>query len=152
MFQWAFAAFYGMKVVPESGKVAFFEKMEALRFAHAHLDAREVTESLRPEMGKNYFSFTTKMLNLLDDTTYPIYDSQVAIVFQRPFTLEETRLDHQCSIYQDILDTYRQLKMHPAIEMFRTHFNCPQLGYMKILDTIFWHLGKIMEDNAEGFP
>lgn len=152
LFQWVFIAFYGMRVVPERGKIAFFERMEELRNNHSNLNAREVTEGLTPLMGKNYFSFATKMLNLLDDTTYPIYDSQVATVFQRPFTPEESRLDHQCLIYQDVIDTYRQLKEHPAIELFKTHFNCPQLGYMKILDSIFWRLGRIMEDNAEEFP
>lgn len=152
LFQWAFIAFFGMRIVPESGRTAFFERMEALRDAHSDLNACEVTEGLRPAMGKYYFSFTTKMLNLLDDTNYPIYDKQVATVFQRPFTPGETRLEHQCLIYQDILDTYRQLEDHPAIKLFRNHFNCPQLGYMKILDTIFWRLGKILEDNAEEFP
>ena len=152
LFQWAFSAFYGMGVVSSEGEKAFFEKMESLRDAHSDLNAREITEGLKPEMGKNCFSFATKMLNLLDDTNYPIYDSQVAVVFQKPFTPEETRLDHQCLIYQDIIDTYKSLENHQAIALFRNRFNCPELGYMKVLDTIFWKLGRWMEDNAEEFP
>lgn len=152
LFQWAFVAFYGMRVVPEHGKLAFFERMEGLRNNHSDLNAREVTEGLAPLMCKNYFSFVTKMLNLLDDTSYPIYDSKVANVFQRPFAPDESHLDHQCLIYQDIIDTYRQLEEHPAIELFKTHFNCPQLGYMKILDSIFWRLGRMKEDNGDEFP
>ena len=29
---------------------------------------------------------------------------------------------------------------------------CPEMGYMKVLDTIFWKLGKDMEANYEMFP
>ena len=153
LFQWAFSSFYGMRIVPAEGKEAFFSKMESLRNNHLGLDARRLTEELMPFMGKNYFSFVTRMLNILDDTNYPIYDEHVGIVFQKPFTLDEdTRLDHQSSVYPDIIDTYRSLENHPIVEHFRNRFHCPEMGYMKVLDTIFWKLGCIMDQNYEMFP
>ena len=149
IFKWCFSSFYGMGIVSTEGKDAFFKKMEVLRNAHSRVDARALTEDLAKDMGKNYFSFVTKMLNLLDDESYPIFDRQVSIVFQKPFTPDETRLEHQVSIYEDIADTYKELRTHPVIEAFRNVFHCPEMGYMKVLDTIFWHLGGILEKEGE---
>ena len=145
-----FASFYGMRFVSAAGKHAFFQKMEQLRQHHDGLDPRLLTEELQPEMGKYHFSFVTKMLNLLDDETYPIYDSQIATVFQKPFTPDESRLDHQESIYRDVIDTYQSLLHHPVVEAFRTRFNCPDMGTMKVLDALFWRLGKILNREGEG--
>ena len=147
-FQRHFARFYGMRFVPAAGKNAFFQKMELLRNDHEGLGARLLTEELQPLMGQYHFSFTTKMLNLLDDETYPIYDSQIATVFQTPFLPDETRLDHQEAIYRDVTDTYQSLRQHPVIDAFRTRFNCPEMGTMKVLDAIFWRLGKILGQDA----
>ena len=152
LFQWAFSAFYGMGIVPVEGKAAFFSKMESLRNTYTGVGARQLTEELRPAMGKSYFSFATKMLNLLDDAEYPIYDRMVGLVFQKPFNPDETRLDHQHSIYLDIIDTYRSLKDHPIVGSFRKRFNCQGIGYMKILDSVFWKLGSKMDQNWEMFP
>ena len=142
-----FSSFYGMRFVPADAKAVFFAKMDELRERHAGINARQLTEALQEEMGKEYFSFTTKMLNLLDDESYPIY-SQVGTVFQRPFFPGETRLDYQATVNQDILDTYRELLNHPIIEAFRTRFNCPDIGYMKILDAIFWRLGAMLDEEG----
>lgn len=152
LFQWTFSAFYGMGIVPAESREAFFSKMESLRNTNTVIDARQLTEELRPAMGKSYFSFATKMLNLLDDTGYPIYDRMVGLVFQKPFNPDETRLDHQHSIYLDIIDTYRSLKDHPIVGRFRKRFNCQEIGYMKILDSVFWKLGSMMDQNHEMFP
>ena len=139
VFKWCFSSFYGMGIVSSEGKDAFFQKMEVLRNAHSKVDVWAVTEDLTRDMGKKYFSFITKMLNMVDDESYPVYDSQVGLVFQKPFTPDESRLDHQTSIYKDICDTYKELRTHPAIESFKNEFHCPEMGYMKVLDTIFWH-------------
>ena len=147
-FRRRFSSFYVMRFVPADAKNVFFAQMDELRERHINLDAKRLTEELQIGMGRYYFSFTTKMLNLLDDKVYPIYDSQVGVVFQRPITPDESRLDHQAAVYQDILDTYRELENHPVIEAFRTRFNCPDLGYMKILDALFWRLGKLLDENG----
>ncbi len=151
-FQWSFSSFYGMGIVPFEAKDAFFSKMESLRGGSDRLDPRTITEELQPAMGKNNFSFVTKMLNLLSDTEYPIYDKYVGVVFQKPFTPEEKRLDHQESVYMDIIDTYRSLENHLVIEAFQSRHGCFGMGYMKVLDSIFWKLGKDMENNHEMFP
>ena len=149
VFKWCFSSFYGMGIVPAEGKEAFYNKMEGLRNAHTGLNARAVTDELAKAMGKNYFSFVTKMLNMVDDESYPIYDRQVGIVFQKPFTPDETRLDHQASVYKDVCDTYRELRTHPVIEVFKNEFHCPGMGYMKVLETIFWHIGGILDKEGE---
>ena len=152
LFQWSFSSFYGMGIVSSEAKEAFFRKMESLRGCFAGQDARRITEDLRPAMGKSNFSFVTKMLNLLSDTEYPIFDKNVAAFFQKPFGPDETRLDHQESVYQDIIDTYKSLEHHPVIGDFRIRFGCQEMGCMKVLDTIFWKLGKDMEAKYEMFP
>ena len=149
LFKWAFTSFYGMGIVPSEGKEAFFSKMESLKNCNNDLDASQLTQGLKQEMGKNYFSFVTKMLNLVDDNKFPIYDSQIALVFQKPFTPAETRLDHQSSIYRDVIDTYCSIKSHPVIARFRNLYGCPGMGYMKVLDALFWKLGGIMDQNYE---
>ena len=152
-FQRRFARFYGMRFVPAAGKNAFFQKMELLRNNHEGLDARLLTEELQPVMGQYHFSFATKMLNLLDDEVYPIYDSQIAVVFQLPYSPDETRLDHQEAIYRDVTDTYVSLKQHPVIDAFRTRFNCPEMGTMKVLDALYWRMGKFLDqDGLELLP
>ena len=152
-FRRRYSSFFVMRFVPAYAKNVYFARMDELRGHHTNLNARQLTEELQVGMGNYYFSFTTKMLNLLDDRAYPIYDSQVGTVFQRGFTPDESRLDHQEAIYQDILDTYWELENHPVIEAFRARFNCPDLGYMKILDAIFWRLGKMLnEDGLELTP
>ena len=148
LFRWGFSAFYGMsRVVTLGAQEAFFNRFDDLRETHIQLDPRAITEELHNSMGKYYFSFVTKMLNMFDDEAFPIFDSQVSAVFEKPLQRGETRLAHQNSIYQDIRDTYLSLESHAIIKEFRERFNCPDVGYMKILDTLFWRIGKtLLED------
>ena len=147
-FRRSFAYFYGMRYVSTAAKNAFFQKMDELRNNRANLSARQITENLSRAMGRNEFSFVTKMLNMLDDETYPIYDSQVGVVFQKPFLPDETRLDHQASVYGDIVDTYQALRQHEIIDAFRETYHCPSIGSFKVLDAIFWRLGKILDQDG----
>ncbi len=140
VFKWAFSAFYGMSRVPVERHSVFFDKMETLRDNHAQADARQITVELQPALGKNYFSFVTKMLNIVDDATFPIYDSQVSVVFARCLPAEG--IDHKSAIHTDITDTYAELASRCIINEFRERYNCPDVGHMKILDTIFWSIGK----------
>lgn len=79
---------------------------------------------------------------------HPIFNDQINLVFQRPFTPDETEWDHQIAIHIDRTDTYMVLLQHPIIDAFRTHFNCPDIEYYEILDIIFWRLGTLLD--AEG--
>lgn len=125
------------------------------------MDARFLADQLAFGNWDNYFAFATKVLNLLDEENFPLYDNHVGCVFQKPFAPVDGKdldypgkdmLDYQESVYQDILDTYRELENHPIIEVFRARFNCPDLGYMKILDAIFWRLGLLLDENFEQTP
>ena len=51
---------------------------------------------------------------------HPIFNDQINLVFQRPFTPDETEWD----------------------------YNCPDIEYYDILDIIFWRLGTLLD--AEG--
>lgn len=145
LFQWVFSSFYRMGMVSIENRKSFFARMESLRDKHSSLDAKHVTEELRTSLGKELFSFATKMINLLDDESYPIYDKHVAIVFQKPFRPDETALGHKASVYEDIIDTYKELRSHSIISDFKTTFHCPEMGYMKVLDALFWHLGHVLD-------
>ena len=149
LLQWAFSAFYGMTRVSPDKRFPLFQKMAEIKINSNDLDAKEITESLRLSMEKNYFSFVTKMLNLVDDEKYPIYDSHVAAIFEKPHVRGEDRLSHQMSVYQDIIELYKNLRDHTVISRFRAQFNCPDMGYMKILDSIFWVIGRNLLESDE---
>lgn len=79
----------------------------------------------------------------------PIINSEVLYVFWQPFEPDESQLDHQIREYIDRTDTYYQLKNHPIIEAFRSHFDCPEdLEYYEILDILFWRLGTLLSQIA----
>lgn len=99
-----------MRFVPSYAKNVLFAKMDELRDHHTNLNAWQLTEELQTGKGNYYFSFSTKMLNLLENRVYSIYDSQLGTVFQGGFIPDESCLDYQETIYQDILDTYRNLE------------------------------------------
>lgn len=144
LFQWVFSAFYGMPYISRHKRPPFFEKMQEINDNCDDLNAQEITENLAPLMGKKYFSFVTKMLNLIDDEKYPIYDSNVGLVFEKKH--KPCGKNYQMSVYQDIIDTYNQLKDKPIVDEFKSYFSCPDIGYMKILDSIFWIIGKDMKN------
>ena len=139
-FQRSFCYFYGMRVVSRARRIPFFQRMEQLKHERPlDVDAQTITSELRPAMGKNYFSFVTKMLDMLEDETYPIYDSNVCKVFRG---IALYGLENQSEVYTDILDTYRYLRNHEVLNRFRQVIDCNNVGYMKILDAIFLIIGK----------
>ena len=84
---------------------------------------------------------------------HPFFNDQVNLVFQRPFTSDETEIDHQIAIHIDRTDTYMVLRQHPILEAFRSHFNCPDLEDYEILDLVFWRLGTMLDaDGLESSP
>ena len=94
------------------------------------------------------FSKAPKTIIAPSHKLHPIFDSLVELVFQRPFTPGETETDHQIEVHTDRTDTYMELRDHPIINAFRTHFNRPDFEYYEILDLIFWRLGAMLD--AEG--
>lgn len=139
-FQRRFSYFYGMRVVSRNHRIPFFQRMEALKHERPlNVETHTITRDLRPTMGKNYFSFVTKMLNMLEDDKYPIYDSNVCKVFRgRALYGIET----QSEVYSDIIDTYQHLRNHEILNKYRQEIDCNGVGYMKILDSIIFEIGR----------
>ena len=108
------------------------------------------------------FSFTTKMLNLEDDEYYPIYDRMVALVFGFPINClgykkykensEKEKL--YAEWYDHIKNVYEKLENEPVVidivNKFKTIFDC-DLHYMRIIDIIFWQLGKAIDKKRYPF-
>lgn len=141
-FQNQFTRFYVLYHMPTVVRPFFYEFFEAHRNLINNMTARAITEELREPLGKNYFSYVTKMLNMINDEVYPIYDRNVERIFHRPCGLYG--LDYKEIIYQDIADTYSDIIHSPLsifIESFRQRFNANGIGNMKVLDAIFWVLG-----------
>ncbi len=130
---------------------------KTLRVAHT-MDVRFLADQFGFGTDNNFFDFASKVLNLLDDESFPVYNRQIALVFDKPFTTPNDNdidypgkdiLDHQEAIYQDVVETYRDLQNHQIINDFRKEFNCPDFSFVKILDIVFTELGKLLD--KEGY-
>ena len=142
-FQKQFGYFYGVQRMSREAKTAYFTRFEQLKETDGPIDVRELTEEMAPALGKRQFSFCSKMANLIEDDTYPIYDRYVATVFHRPGL--GYGMDYKTHLYQDLCDTYRSLKNHPLVAAFRERFHAEDMGYMKVLDALFWFVGNSIE-------
>ena len=139
-FQRQFSYFYGLNQrIKREIRPLFYRKMEEIKNTHEPIDVRSLTEELSQVLGKNHFSFCSKMANLINDEKYPIYDSQVAKVFHRKGLGYD--LDYKTNLYADVKDTYESLKDSPVITAFQDKFNAHEMGYMKVLDALFWVIG-----------
>lgn len=95
------------------------------------------------------FSFTTKMLNMIDEQM-PIYDSEVAKTFGfiRPYTPSfDKKLDIYLNQYEVIKDAYLEiLNKHllPKTNIcFDEKFKEYKINEIKKLEFIFWSAGKL---------
>lgn len=80
------------------------------------------------------------MLRIVNDVKNPIYDSNVEKVFRAKNHLRGKA--YKETLYVDINDTYLSLINHPIVAEFRKRFNAEDIGVMKILDAIFWVIGR----------
>ena len=117
-FKLIFGQFYAMGAlfVTKNFIEDFYDKMDAIRNRKrtANLDPTKIALELCNEETGFQFSFVTKMLNLENDTLYPIYDSMVALMFN--FNLNELvgkNHSEKASIYnkwyKEIITTYNDL-------------------------------------------
>ncbi len=140
-FQRLYSYFYGLnRALSVQQKAAYFSRLERMKDTDYQINVRALTEELRPSLGKYHFSFCSKMANIVDDELYPIYDRNVRRVFHRANLGHG--LDYWENIYQDITDTYQCLMNHPVIKCFENRFNSHGMGYMKVLDALFWVIGR----------
>lgn len=82
-------------------------------------------------------SFVSKLMNFVDESKYPIFDSGIraAFGFIIPVGREE-KLVYYPQMYKTIIEGYDHLSSHPSIDKFRSEFNCPSLSNYRVLDII----------------
>lgn len=151
-----FRRFYAMRFVQPHFVTSFFTKMEEIRNGNNNVDydAVDVTWEVCGQDTKQ-FSFITKMLNLYDDTRYPIYDNmvgRVCLLFYNIYDTEDLRKKQFEYWYKRIKEVYITLfdKEHiedstKIIHIFRDVFRCPakeDLTDQRIVDIILWQLGE----------
>jgi hypothetical protein len=156
-FQFLYRSFYRLDNAGLTAefKAAYFKILEEERSGIAP-DIKALLVKLRCFLNKRnqenvQFSFATKLANTIN-TSYPIYDSEVASVFgysrppEKVFHLKVAKyliqFEHIREAYETIL--HEEL-LAPAIELFDAKFNDHKLSEMKRLDFIFWSTGKLMK-------
>jgi len=156
-----FSRFYAMTPLFASKDFIeiFYKKMDEIREMESvdGLDAVEIASELydatyeknNDAKRKNFqFSFVTKMLNLADDTKYPIYDSMVASMCglkALPTDLEDKKNTYG-EWYKKIVDIYNGLlkeeKTLQVLARFKKMFHCNDMSDFRALDIIIWEMGK----------
>lgn len=152
-FEKAFSKFYAMgRFVSKDFIKNYYTVLNELRDITEY-DVRRLTEKLMSGE-KIQFSFTTKMLNIMNDEKYPIYDSYVARAFglypADSGNMDE-KIDRYILNYNIITETYENLLVHYQyiISDFRQVFKCSKsdLSDMRIIDIIIWQLGEKIINN-----
>lgn len=156
VFQFVYRSFYRLDnagLTPEF-KTAYFELLQQYRSEHSIDPVDIVNELYRYERRKGehsiQFSFTTKLINMIEPT-YPIYDSEVARVFQFSTYYikdKEKKLARYLEQQNIIIQTYNQIieenLLEKPIVQLDTRFKNYKLPLTKKLDFIFWAYGKIL--------
>ena len=114
----------------------------------------EKNKEEKTEKGKigveNRFSYITKMLNLIDDKQYPIYDQYVAkaLALRRHYSQTKevkNRYSGYLNCYNEIKRIYLELLReytNGPIRVFKKMFDCPNHSSERVLDVIIWEIGK----------
>lgn len=150
-FRESFYNFYGIgRFVSKQFANDFYNKLVEVRNFEEY-DARKLVAELKDvENGKLQFSFITKLLNIMDDSKYPIYDSYVAKAFGLNYIQKDTdeeRIEQYIYYYTLITKTYEALltKHQDKITQFKEVFkNSTHLSDMRIIDMIVWKIGELM--------
>lgn len=150
----AFFKFYGIgRFVSDKFKMDFYEKLENVRYQEEYDLEKLVRELKDEEKEKFQFSFVTKLLNIMNDSKYPIYDSYVVKAFGLyyiPQRTDEEKIKQYMDHYKIITNVYDVLITENAdkIKLFKRIFNTSeQLSDMRILDLIIWKKGELMVKN-----
>ncbi len=145
-FKKEFSQFYGIKrFVKDDFKSRYYKKMDELRGKQEY-DVKELTKELIQE-GNVQFSFVTKLLNIMNDKKYPIYDGNIAKAFGIYITddkSKDVKIDDYIAYYTMIGQVYIELllKHKKKIEDFREVFNyTDDLSDLRIIDIIVWKIG-----------
>ena len=149
-FKTKFNRFY-LKRIDDGIREIFYSRMKSLKGTNSYKCqdtfgfVNNEIQSIRDELvekrmkEKYYLSYTTKCLNMIDDTKFPIYDRYVYMVFRD----KDKSLTDPLDVYKSIIKTYEELRCDECIQLIKNKLpnDCGNIGYMKILDTIFWIKG-----------
>lgn len=157
VFQIVFRVFYVLENVGLSKEIKnrYFKLMEenkgVLEFKDS--DIKGIIRSLSKE--KIYFSFATKLLNIISDK-YPIYDSKVSALFGfniPTHPIYEKRVEQYLVQYRKIKDFFEQQrnnkKIKVVISLFDKKFKKNEIHFVKKLDFILWAGGKYYLENKK---
>lgn len=166
-FQNAFSQFYGIRrFVSAKFMKEYYEKLNNLKCQTVCM-VKDLTKELidKGAKGKNnekvekvQFSFVTKLLNIMNDAEYPIYDLNVATVFgfSAPYSQDvDVKIGKYVELYDTIKDAYKEIieTQHGKIDTFRKVFNCiddASVTDMRVVDIITWKLGEeILKKQAQ---
>ena len=118
--------------------------------------AQQLSHHLRLKGDKIYqYSFATKLVNMLNPSS-PIYDSEVARVFQFS-TYHLSDIDKKIdrfNIYQNqINEAYKFILqenlLEPTYEQFNSKFKKYSITDTKKIDFIFWSYGKLLNNKKD---
>lgn len=156
VFQFVFRSFYRLDnagLTPEF-KDAYFQLMQRCRNINT-IDPHAIIEYLyqyKRRKGDHsiQFSFTTKMINMIDPT-YPIYDSEVARAFRFSNSYvkdKEQKIARYLKQHDQIIEAYHKIieenHLEKPLALFNSKFDY-QLPIIKKLDLIFWSYGKSLK-------
>lgn len=164
VFKSIFEQFYAMNhlFVKKNFIEKFYIKMEEIRALRktSNLNPVEIASELCKGDASYQFSFVTKMLNLENDILYPIYDSKVALMLGFNTNVlagksQEIKAEYYNNWYNTMIELYNELlldeKAKIVLTNFKKTFDCEDLSDMRIVDIIFWQLGKDVEKRGKHY-
>jgi hypothetical protein len=157
LFQFVYRSFYRLDNagLSKEFKDTYFRIMEECRNQTVD-DLTEIIMRLyqiKRLKGDNsvQFSFATKLMNTIQPD-YPIYDSEVATVFNFPTDCIgdlDKRIGRYIGQHATIIETYREIiqdnLLKSSIDMFDDKFKNNRLSSNKKLDFIVWSTGKLLK-------
>jgi hypothetical protein len=158
VFQFVFRSFYRLDSagLPPELKSRYFELLEDAR-GQSVIDLRRIVTDLYafPNLKGQHslqFSFATKLAHTANPH-YPLYDGEVASVFQfHPpgnWLSFEKRLQRYLDFYGKLRELYADVLEQNLLQtprrLFRASYDAPpeRVPEMKVLDFIFWSAGKL---------
>jgi hypothetical protein len=156
-FKKEFSKFYGIKRFVDDNFIdTYYMKMDEFK-GENECNVKKLAKELIDSGNKVQFSFATKMLNIMNDEKYPIYDSNVAKAFGI-YTTDckniEDKIEDYVTNYMVIGEVYNEMisKHSQTINDFRETFKYTksELSDMRIIDIIVWKIGeKLMNKQLE---
>lgn len=157
LFQFVYRSFYRLDNagLSKGFKSEYFRVMEEYR-KQTSIDPIDIVKRLYPFKrlkGDNsiQYSFATKLINTINPE-YPIYDSEIALVFRFPVHYIKDinkRLERYQQQQACIIDTYKNIIeskcLKTTLKLFDERFKGNDLSVNKKLDFIVWSTGKLIK-------